>query len=378
MIYVKDMRSTVGKYDKNKISVGTIGSHSALDICDGARDLGLRTIVICQKGRERTYEKYFIRKRTQDGLEKGVIDKVYVLERFKDILNIQNELIDENTIFVPNRSFVVYVGIENIEKKFKVPMFGNRFLLKIEERSLKENYYELLKKAKIPHPEEVTPEEIKVLTIVKMPHAKKKLERGFFTVTSYEEFLEKSKDLIDRGIITEEDLKRARIERYILGPVFNADMFYSPIDDEIELLGVDWRFETDLDGFVRLPAEEQLKLPESQKIPEYIVCGHSTATLRESLLDKVFEIAEKFIRVTREEYPPGVIGPFTLQMVVDKDLDFYVFDVAVRIGGGTNIHMSLGHPYGNALWRQPMSTGKRIALEIKRATELDSLEEIVT
>ncbi|HDJ50869.1 MAG TPA: formate--phosphoribosylaminoimidazolecarboxamide ligase family protein [Thermoprotei archaeon] len=378
MIYVKDMRSTVGKYDKNKISVGTIGSHSALDICDGARDLGLRTIVICQKGRERTYEKYFIRKRTQDGLEKGVIDKVYVLERFKDILNIQNELIDENTIFVPNRSFVVYVGIENIEKKFKVPMFGNRFLLKIEERSLKENYYELLKKAKIPHPEEVAPEEIKVLTIVKMPHAKKKLERGFFTVTSYEEFLEKSKELIDRGIITEEDLKRARIERYILGPVFNADMFYSPIDDEIELLGVDWRFETDLDGFVRLPAEEQLKLPESQKIPEYIVCGHSTATLRESLLDKVFEIAEKFIRVTREEYPPGVIGPFTLQMVVDKDLDFYVFDVAVRIGGGTNIHMSLGHPYGNALWRQPMSTGKRIALEIKRAAELDSLEEIVT
>ncbi|RLF68049.1 MAG: 5-formaminoimidazole-4-carboxamide-1-(beta)-D-ribofuranosyl 5'-monophosphate synthetase [Thermoplasmata archaeon] len=378
MIRVEDMRSTVGKYNKNKISVGTIGSHSALDICDGARDLGLRTIVICQKGRERTYEKYFIRKKTQDGLEKGVIDKVYVLERFKDILNIQNELIDENTIFVPNRSFVVYVGIENIEKKFKVPMFGNRFLLKIEERSLKENYYELLKKAKIPHPEEVTPEEIKVLTIVKMPHAKKKLERGFFTVTSYEEFLEKSKDLIDRGIITEEDLKRARIERYILGPVFNADMFYSPIDDEIELLGVDWRFETDLDGFVRLPAEEQLKLPESQKIPEYIVCGHSTATLRESLLDKVFEIAERFIRVTREEYPPGVIGPFTLQMVVDKDLDFYVFDVAVRIGGGTNIHMSLGHPYGNALWRQPMSTGKRIALEIKRATELDSLEEIVT
>jgi len=378
VIRVEDMRSTVGKYNKNKISVGTIGSHSALDICDGARDLGLRTIVICQKGRERTYEKYFIRKKTQDGLEKGVIDKVYVLERFKDILNIQNELIDENTIFVPNRSFVVYVGIENIEKKFKVPMFGNRFLLKIEERSLKENYYELLKKAKIPHPEEVAPEEIKVLTIVKMPHAKKKLERGFFTVTSYEEFLEKSKDLIDRGIITEEDLKRARIERYILGPVFNADMFYSPIDDEIELLGVDWRFETDLDGFVRLPAEEQLKLPESQKIPEYIVCGHSTATLRESLLDKVFEIAEKFIRVTREEYPPGVIGPFTLQMVIDKDLNFYVFDVAVRIGGGTNIHMSLGHPYGNALWRQPMSTGKRIALEIKRAAELDSLEEIVT
>jgi len=53
-------------------------------------------------------------------------------------------------------------------------------------------------------------------------------------------------------------------------------------------------------------------------------------------------------------------------------------DVAPRIGGGTNVHVGVGHPYGNALWRRPMSTGRRIALEAKRAVELDKLADIVT
>lgn len=376
-INIDEIKKIVKKYGK-EVSIGVIGSHSAIDICDGASELGLRTIVICQKGREKTYAKYFIKRKTFDGLEKGVIDKVYVLDKFRNVLGIQDSLIKDHVIFIPNRSFAVYVGIENIENSFKIPIFGNRWLLKVEERGFKENYYTILKKAEIPFPEEINAKEINFLVIVKLPHAKKRLERGFFTASSYKEYLEKSKELIERGIITEEDLKRARIERYILGPVFNFDFFFSPLDNELELLGVDWRFETDLDGLVRLPAEQQLKLPTHQKVPEYIVCGHSTATLRESLLEKVFNIAEKFLEATRREYPPGVIGPFTLQTAVDKDLNFYVFDVAVRVGGGTNIHMAIGHPYGNALWRQPMSTGKRVALEIKRAAETDELEKIVT
>jgi len=89
-------------------------------------------------------------------------------------------------------------------------------------------------------------------------------------------------------------------------------------------------------------------------------------------------MAEKYVEATKKYYPPGIIGPFTLQTVVDKDLNFYIFDVAPRTGGGTNIHMSMGHPYGNSLWRSPMSTGRRIALEIKRGIELDELEKLVT
>jgi 5-formaminoimidazole-4-carboxamide-1-(beta)-D-ribofuranosyl 5'-monophosphate synthetase len=89
-------------------------------------------------------------------------------------------------------------------------------------------------------------------------------------------------------------------------------------------------------------------------------------------------MAERYVKATREHHAPGIIGPFTLQTCVDKDLDFYIYDVAPRIGGGTNVHMSLGHPYGNALWRRTMSTGRRIALEIRNAIEAGKLDAVVT
>jgi 5-formaminoimidazole-4-carboxamide-1-(beta)-D-ribofuranosyl 5'-monophosphate synthetase len=40
--------------------------------------------------------------------------------------------------------------------------------------------------------------------------------------------------------------------------------------------------------------------------------------------------------------------------------------------------MSVGHPYGNSTWRKPMSTGRRVAFEIRRAIETDQLEKIIT
>ena len=42
------------------------------------------------------------------------------------------------------------------------------------------------------------------------------------------------------------------------------------------------------------------------------------------------------------------------------------------------MHVGVGHPYGNALWRRPMSTGRRVAVEIKRAAALDKLADVVT
>jgi len=53
-------------------------------------------------------------------------------------------------------------------------------------------------------------------------------------------------------------------------------------------------------------------------------------------------------------------------------------DVALRHGGGTNVHMGLGSQYANAKYKKPMSTGDRIALEIKRALKTGQLHEIVT
>jgi len=108
------------------------------------------------------------------------------------------------------------------------------------------------------------------------------------------------------------------------------------------------------------------------------VCGHNSATLRESLLEPALALGERYVRATKEHYRPGVIGPFCLQTCVDKDLNFFIYDVAPRVGGGTNVHMSVGHPYGNALWRRPMSTGRRVAMELRRAIDMGKLGRVMT
>ncbi|NLU45689.1 MAG: formate--phosphoribosylaminoimidazolecarboxamide ligase family protein, partial [Euryarchaeota archaeon] len=360
-------------------------SHSALDTCDGAISEGFRTVAVCEKGRERTFANYFKTQRDPSGrIIRGVVDETVMVDRFRDVIRpeVQQELMGNNVLFIPNRSFVSYSGIDAVEDEFKVPLVGSRNLLRSEERGDEKDYYWILEKAGMPFPKKVaSPEDIDGLTIVKVHHKVKKLERGFFTVKDHDQFVEKSGELIRQGVIEEDFLKDARMEQYIIGPVFNLDFFRSPLEEkgeQIELLGVDWRFESSLDGYCRLPGKQQVELEEDGIIPEYTVCGHNSSTLRESLLDKAFDLAEKYVAATKKYYDPGVIGPFCLQTCVDKDLDFYVYDVAPRIGGGTNVHMSVGHPYGNALWRREMSTGRRLSMEIRRAIDEERIEEIIT
>jgi 5-formaminoimidazole-4-carboxamide-1-(beta)-D-ribofuranosyl 5'-monophosphate synthetase len=385
MIDRKEIIDIVNDYNTDNIRIGTVASHSALDVFDGAVEEGFHTHAICKKGREKTYTDYFRAQRDQNGdVIRGVVDDYVNYDNFDEVLLEKNQksLVGNDVLFIPNRSFTSYCGIDEIENDFAVPLVGSRNMLRSEERGLEKDYYWLLEKAGMPFPEKIgDPQDIDELCIVKLPHAVKKLERGFFTASSYEEYLEKSESLIKQGVITRDALAEARIERYVIGPVFNFDLFYSPLEEEmnpIELLGIDWRFETSLDGHVRLPAPQQMALAEHQLTPEYTVCGHNTATLRESLLEKVFELAEMYVDASREYYDPGVIGPFCLQTCVDKDLNFYIYDVAPRVGGGTNVHMSVGHPYGNTLWRKPMSTGRRVAYEVRRAIETEQMDKIVT
>ncbi len=372
-------------YDSSKIQIAAIGSHSALDVCDGAAEEGFHTVAVCEAKREDPYARYFRAFRDADGrLRRGMVDETITLPKFQDVLSekIQTRLRKSNTVFIPNRSFTSYCDLEEIENSFRVPLFGSRNLLRTEEREEEKSYYWLLEKAKLPFPEKIEdPKDIDGLVIVKLHHKVKKLERGFFTASSAKEYREKSAKLVRQGVISKGDLAQARIERYIIGPIFNFDFFYSPIEEEgekIELLGIDWRFETSLDGHVRLPAEQQLTLNEDQRIPEYTVVGHNSATLRESSLREAFDLAEKYVRATQVHYAPGIIGPFTLQTAVDKDLHFFIYDVAPRIGGGTNVHVSVGHPYGNSLWRRPMSTGRRVAMEIRRGIGSGRLADLVT
>ncbi len=385
MIDREKILTVLEDYDLSKAKVGMVASHSALDVCDGAVEEGFHTLGICQKGREKTYTQYFKCQRDPAGKAvRGAVDECWILGKFKEMMTdeFQARLRAENVLFVPNRSFTSYVPLRDIEDDFVVPLVGSRGLLRSEERGEERDYYWLLEKAGMPFPKRIQdPKDIDGLVIVKLHHKVKKLERGFFTAASHEEFVKKSKALIASDVITEENLADARIEEYVIGPVFNLDFFYSPLEtkmDRIELIGVDWRFESSLDGHVRLPAPQQMTLVGDQATPEYTVCGHNSATMRESLIEGAFDLAEKYVKATQEHYETGIIGPFCLQTCVDKDLKFHIYDVAPRVGGGTNVHMSVGHPYGNTTWRTNMSTGRRLALEMRRAIDTGQVDKIVT
>ena len=382
------MQEAVEAYDVDRLALACIASHSGLDVYDGGADEGFRTIAVAQEGRSDVYERYFRTLRDGQGRRiRGCVDDTWRFPRYDGIMGsaAQERLRAENALWVPNRSWTSYCSIDACEDDFAVPLIGSRNLLRSEEREEQRDYYWLLEKAGLPFPRKIaSPDDIDGLAIVKLHHARKKLERGFFTCASTKEFHDKADALIRQGVIDRGSLEHARIEEYVIGPVFNFNFFYSPVSrktgeaEPLELLGIDWRFESSLDGHVRIPAPQQMTLPEHQAIPEMTVVGHNSATVRESLLGKVFALGETWVEAAAEHYAPGIIGPFCLQTCVDKDMRFWIYDVAPRIGGGTNVHVAQGHPYGNALWRTSMSTGRRVALEVRRAVEAGCLGEIVT
>ncbi len=362
----KKIQNIVNEYQEEKIRIGVLGSHSALEMGHGAKQEGFEVVIVCQKGREKTYTKHY----------KNLFDQVLVLDKFVNIIDEENQtrLRELNTIFVPNRSFSVYVGYNNIEDKFMVPILGNRNILRSEERNAPRNQYHLLKEAGIYTPKIFKSyKEIDTLVIVKVPEKERSIERAFFYATSSEEFIMRAEERIKKGIIRRRDLEEAVIEEYVLGAKFNANYFWSPITDEIDLLGFDRRIQTNLDGILDLPADEQIKA----RIPsQNIEIGHIGTTMRESQLEKIFIAGEKFVDACKREYPPGIIGLFALQGAITKDLKFYVFDASLRIPGCPCVEST--SPYMKYKYGKEVGPGRRVAMEIKQAIEKNKLGEIVT
>jgi len=357
-------------------TIAVVGSHSALDLCRGAKDLGFKTLVVAEKGRDKTYAEYF---RTKG--EIGCVDEVLEVEKFKDILDKKNQKIlkDKNSIFIPHRSFEVYLNDYNaIEKNFDVPMFGNKFLLRIEERYVKPNQYDLLQEAKIKFPKTFdSPKDIDRLVLVKVAERERRFERAFFLASSTKDFQIASEILILEGKITKEALDVAVIEEFILGVQINFNFFYSPISKRLELAGTDTRRQTNIDGLLRLPAFYQNQLQETVQI-KYEEAGHIAVTTLESTIEPAFEMANRFVEVSQKLYAPGIIGPFGLQSVITAGppkKEIVVFDVSPRMPGSPGIFAT---PYSGYLYGQSMSMGKRVALEIKKAIRQNSLNQITT
>lgn len=364
-------------------TIAVLGSHSALDVCRGAKDLGFKTLVVVQKGRDKTYAKYFkTGPSTSSGRPTvGCVDEVIELDKFSDILKpeIQEQLLKRNCIFIPHRSFEVYINDYNaIEKKFKVPMFGNRFLLRYEERTNKPNQYDLLQKAKIRYPKIFSdPSEIDRLVIVKAQQKNVSFERGFFFAASPKEFEVEAKRRIDYGLFSEEGLKAAVIEEFIIGTAVNFNFFYSPVSKRLELVGTDTRRQTNLDGFLRLPAPQQIEALKHMDVT-FKEMGHTAITLPESLLEEAYKVGDRFVSVTQKEVKPGVIGPFALQALIRPvfpELEIVVYDVSPRMPGSPGIFAT---PYSGYLYGENLSMGKRVAMEIREAIEKGKLEKILT
>jgi 5-formaminoimidazole-4-carboxamide-1-(beta)-D-ribofuranosyl 5'-monophosphate synthetase len=348
------------------VSIAVLASHSALDVLDGAKDEGFRTVAVAKRGRDLPYREF------------PVVDRLILVDDFKEMVTepVLSELKAEDAVFVPNRSFAVYVGYDNIEERFPIPIFGNRRLLRWEERSGPFNYYRLLDHAGIRRPRTFNGiDEVDRPVIVKLPEAVRRVERGFFIARDRDDAARKVKELADKGIIRLSDLEQASIEELVIGAHFNANYFYSRVRRRLELHSFDRRIQSNLDGVYRIPARDQLGLDIDVR---YIEVGHEPATIRESLLEKVFEIGHRFVKAVEELVPPGVIGPFTLQFMVTPELDLVVYDVAPRIGGGTNAYIGIGGQYSKLYFGRPISIGRRIAIEIKEAMNNNMLDEVTT
>lgn len=370
----------LARYDRNRLTLASIGSHSALEVAYGARAQGLRNLVITAKGRERTYTEHYLRR--ESPVPRGCVDAVVELESFPEIMreDVQERLLDANVIFLANRSFEVYLhqkfSYDQIERGMRVPFFGNRFLLRAEERDEGGNQYALMQKAGIRHPLQFTsPDEIDRLVMVKAPHAKVSFERAFFLVSSPQEYRDVSARLIKDGMLTQEGLANAVIEEYALGPSVNLNFFYSPILGELELSGTDTRRQTNLEGFRNVPPAA---LDALRNVPMRLEeAGHIAATLTESTLEKAFDMGERFVKAAREANPPGVIGPFALQCIIvaGPPKDFVCYDVSLRIPGSPGTRYT---PYSAYRWGRDVSVGERVAMELVMARDADRLEDILT
>ncbi len=347
------------KYSLKDLSIAVLASHSALQILKGARDEDLRTILIVEKNRLELYEEF-----------SNLVDRYIVVEKFIDITNIVSELYRENTIFIPHGSAVEYVGSE-IFLQLPIPVFGNRMLMVWE--SNQKQKMRLLKEAGIKVPREYSVNDnIDRLVIVKLSGAKG--GKHFFVSNSKDDITKRLRKYLENGII--KSLDDILIQEYIIGVPMYFHYFYSPIYGRIEMLGIDIRYETNIDGLRRLPIS-----PDKLGIePTFIVVGNIPVVIREKMLQIVLDYGKKFVSKSKELIPPGVIGPFCLESIVVDEDTIIVFEFSGRIVAGTNIYIGYGSPYSWIYWNEPMYMGRRICREIKIARErgLKSLELILT
>jgi 5-formaminoimidazole-4-carboxamide-1-(beta)-D-ribofuranosyl 5'-monophosphate synthetase len=339
-------------------TIATLGSHCALQVLKGAKDEGLKTLLICEKKRENLYRRF------------KFIDELVLVDSFLELFDSRCTTILEKTksILIPHGTLISQMTTEQIES-IKIPVFGNKWILKWEsDRTLKEK---LMLEAKLDVPPSIqNPKQIKKLTIAKRHGAAG--GKGYFLTTSESDYIKKRDRLVSMGLINgDSDLY---LQEYVMGVLAYLQFFYSPLKDELEFFGVDKRHESDIEGLSRIPSQQQLDM---DYISSFNVIGNSPMVLRESLLQDVYDMGQRFIESSKKLVAPGMNGPFCIEGVYDQDGRFWAFEFSARIVAGTNIYMD-GSPYSTLLYDEPMSMGRRIAREVKNALKAKKIDEITT
>jgi 5-formaminoimidazole-4-carboxamide-1-(beta)-D-ribofuranosyl 5'-monophosphate synthetase len=354
----------LSKYDADRISIATICSHSALQLFYGARKEGFKTVGICLGDRVRYYEAF----------PEASPDEFIVVDNYMEVLDsrVQKRLLDLNAIVIAHGSFVEYVGAENLQESFYVPMYGNRRVLEWESDRRKQ--LEWFNMAGVRSPKVYSdPSQIDSYAFVKVYGARG--GKGYFRAKDVEDFHEKLKARVEEGTIKTED--QIYIQEFVAGSRYYPHYFYTSIGSRglklsvgrLELLSIDRRIE---------PIDEIYRgLPDI--IPDYLdytVSGNQPVIVRESLLPDLLDIGSKLVEASMKLFPPGLIGPFCVETIYSPKRGFVVFEVSARIVAGTNLYPE-GSPYTPYLYEDRMSTGRRISLDIREARAENRLQDLI-
>jgi 5-formaminoimidazole-4-carboxamide-1-(beta)-D-ribofuranosyl 5'-monophosphate synthetase len=334
--------------DISDYAIATLGSHTALQILKGARDEGFKTICVCVKGSRVVYDSF------------GVADEIIEIDSYNDYFSVEQQLIDKNAVMIPHGSFVSYLGHEKM-MDLKVMHYGTKGILEFESDRTKER--EWLLDAGLHLPKVFTnPDDIDRPVIVKFHGAKGGL--GYFVAKSTEEYLEHIKDYPNRD---------HAIQEYVVGVPLYTHYFMSSLTGELEIMSFDKRYESNADSIGRISAGDQL---HANIKTSYTITGNIPLVIRESLLPHIMEMGQSAVEASKKLSGRGLYGPFCLENIIDPDLRFYTFEISARIVAGTNPFVN-GSPYTWLKYDVPMSTGRRIAREIKVAIETDRLDDVL-
>ncbi len=330
-----------------KLRICTLASHSALQILKGGRDEGFKTIAIVERKHLRTYESF------------KVADEMLVVDNFGELVGLDAELAAKNAVLVPHGSLVNALSGEQI-LALQTPYYGNKQVLPWEADRHKQRAW--LHDAGLTLPRIYdSPDDIDGPVIVKFDGAGG--GKGYFLAHNPDQFAAKIKEHAGRRYI---------IQQYIVGSPVYAHFFYSSLTGELEIMGFDKRYESNVDSVGRVAAKDQMDLGIETS---YTIMGNMPIVVRESLLSTIFEMGERTVEASKKIDGRGLFGPFCLETVVTPELEFYVFEISARIVAGTNPYIH-GSPYTDLRYDEPMSTGRRIAREVKLAAGQNRLKDI--